>query len=104
MDDNIGALLKHLDDMGEADNTIVIFTTDNGAEVFTWPDGGMTPFKNTKGTVGDGGFRVPCIVRWPGTHQAGHDSRMASSPAWIGSQPSWLPPAIRTSPTSSSRA
>ena len=66
MDDNIGTLLKHLDDMGEADNTIVIFTTDNGAEVFTWPDGGMTPFKNTKGTVGDGGFRVPCIVRWPG--------------------------------------
>ena len=66
MDDNIGTLLKHLDDMGEADNTIVIFTTDNGAEVFTWPDGGMTPFKNTKGTVGDGGFRVPCIARWPG--------------------------------------
>ena len=66
MDDNIGALLKHLDDMGEADNTIVVFTTDNGAEVFTWPDGGMTPFKNTKGTVGDGGFRVPCVVRWPG--------------------------------------
>jgi arylsulfatase A-like enzyme len=66
MDDNIGALLKHLDDIGEADNTIVVFTTDNGAEVFTWPDGGMTPFKNTKGTVGDGGFRVPCVVRWPG--------------------------------------
>jgi arylsulfatase len=66
MDDNIGALLKHLDDIGQADNTIVVFTTDNGAEVFTWPDGGMTPFKNTKGTVGDGGFRVPCVVRWPG--------------------------------------
>ena len=66
MDDNIGTLLKHLDDMGEADNTIVVFTTDNGAEVFTWPDGGMTPFKNTKGTVGDGGFRVPCVIRWPG--------------------------------------
>ena len=66
MDDNIGTLLKHLDDIGEADNTIVVFTTDNGAEVFTWPDGGMTPFKNTKGTVGDGGFRVPCVVRWPG--------------------------------------
>jgi arylsulfatase A-like enzyme len=66
MDDNIGTLLKHLDDMGEAGNTIVVFTTDNGAEVFTWPDGGMTPFKNTKGTVGDGGFRVPCVVRWPG--------------------------------------
>jgi len=66
LDDSIGALLKHLDDMGEADNTIVVFTTDNGAEVFTWPDGGMTPFKNTKGTVGEGGFRVPCIARWPG--------------------------------------
>jgi arylsulfatase A-like enzyme len=63
MDDSIGALLKHLDDIGEADNTIVIFTTDNGAEVFTWPDGGMTPFKATKGTVFEGGFRVPCIIR-----------------------------------------
>jgi arylsulfatase len=66
MDDDIGALLKHLEDIGEADNTIVVFTTDNGAEVFTWPDGGMTPFRATKGTVGEGGFRVPCIARWPG--------------------------------------
>ncbi len=66
MDDSVGALLKHLDDIGEADNTIVVFTTDNGAEVFTWPDGGMTPFKATKGTVMEGGFRVPCIARWPG--------------------------------------
>jgi arylsulfatase len=66
MDDSIGALLKHLDDIGEADNTIVIFSTDNGAEVFTWPDGGMTPFRATKGTVFEGGFRVPCIARWPG--------------------------------------
>jgi arylsulfatase A-like enzyme len=66
MDDNIGALLKHLEDIGEADNTIVVFTTDNGAEVFTWPDGGMTPFKATKGTTYEGGFRVPCIARWPG--------------------------------------
>jgi arylsulfatase len=66
MDDCIGALMKHLDDIGEADNTIVIFSTDNGAEVFTWPDGGMTPFKATKGTSYEGGFRVPCIARWPG--------------------------------------
>jgi arylsulfatase len=66
MDDSIGALMKHLDDIGEADNTIVVFITDNGAEVFTWPDGGMTPFKSTKGTIFEGGFRVPCIVRWPG--------------------------------------
>jgi arylsulfatase len=66
LDDSVGALLKHLQDIGEADNTIVIFTTDNGAEVFTWPDGGMTPFKATKGTAFEGGFRVPCIIRWPG--------------------------------------
>jgi len=71
MDDSIGALLKHLDDIGEADNTIVVFTTDNGAEVFTWPDGGMTPFKGTKGTVMEGGFRAPCIVRWPGKIKPG---------------------------------
>ena len=66
MDDAIGDLLKHLQDIGEADNTIIVFTTDNGAEVFTWPDGGMTPFKATKGTSFEGGFRVPAIIRWPG--------------------------------------
>ena len=71
MDDSIGALLKHLDDIGEANNTIVVFTTDNGAEVFTWPDGGMTPFKHTKGTVSEGGFRVPAIIRWPGKVKPG---------------------------------
>jgi len=71
LDDDVGLLLKHLDDMGVADNTIVIFTTDNGAEVFTWPDGGMTPFKATKGTVGEGGFRVPAIIRWPGKVKPG---------------------------------
>src|SRR5437660_10838459 len=66
LDDSVGALLKHIDDIGETNNTIVIFTTDNGAEVFTWPDGGMTPFRATKGTVWEGGFRVPAIIRWPG--------------------------------------
>ncbi len=71
LDDSVGQLLKHLEEIGEADNTIVIFTTDNGAEVFTWPDGGMTPFRATKGTVFEGGFRVPCIVRWPGHIKAG---------------------------------
>src|SRR5262249_12150516 len=71
LDDSVGALLKHLDDIGEANNTIVIFTTDNGAEVFTWPDGGMTPFKATKGTVFEGGFRVPAIIRWPGVVKPG---------------------------------
>jgi arylsulfatase len=71
LDDSVGALLKHLDDIGESNNTIVIFTTDNGAEVFTWPDGGMTPFRATKGTVFEGGFRVPCIIRWPGKIKPG---------------------------------
>jgi arylsulfatase len=66
MDDAIGEILQHLQDTGEAGNTIVVFTTDNGAEVFTWPDGGMTPFKGTKGTSFEGGFRVPAIIRWPG--------------------------------------
>ena len=71
LDDSVGALLQHLDNIGEANNTIVIFTTDNGAEVFTWPDGGMTPFKATKGTVFEGGFRVPAIIRWPGMIKPG---------------------------------
>jgi arylsulfatase A-like enzyme len=66
LDDSVGEILQHLDDIGEAENTIVIFTTDNGAEVYTWPDGGMTPFKAGKGTSYEGGFRVPAIIRWPG--------------------------------------
>lgn len=71
LDDSVGALMKCIDDAGETDNTILVFTTDNGAEVFTWPDGGMTPFKGTKGTVMEGGFRAPAIIRWPGKVKAG---------------------------------
>jgi arylsulfatase A-like enzyme len=66
MDDNIGVVLKKLEDMGELDNTIVVFTTDNGAEQFTFPDGGITPFKGSKMTTWEGGMRAPCVVRWPG--------------------------------------
>jgi arylsulfatase A-like enzyme len=66
LDDDVGIVMNKLKDMGEDDNTIVVFTTDNGTEVFTWPDGGQTPFAQSKGTVLEGGFRVPCILRWPG--------------------------------------
>lgn len=66
MDDNIGVVLKKLEDMGELDNTIVVFTTDNGAEAITFPDGGVTPFKGQKGQAWEGGYRAPCVVRWPG--------------------------------------
>ncbi len=66
LDNDIGLVLQHLKDMGVDDNTIVVFTTDNGTELFTWPDGGTTPFAQCKGTIMEGGFRVPCILRWPG--------------------------------------
>src|SRR5579885_3276837 len=71
LDDIVGSVMKYLKDNGIEDNTIVVFTTDNGAENFTWPDGGQTPFAGGKGTALEGGFRVPCIVRWPGRVPAG---------------------------------
>jgi arylsulfatase len=66
MDDNIGYVLKKLEDMGQLDNTIVVFTTDNGAETITYPDGGTTPFKGGKLSTWEGGMRAPCVIRWPG--------------------------------------
>jgi arylsulfatase A-like enzyme len=65
-DGQVGELLKKLDDLGIANNTIVIYTTDNGAEAFSWPDGGTTPFRGEKNTNWEGGYRVPAMVRWPG--------------------------------------
>jgi arylsulfatase A-like enzyme len=71
LDDDVGLVMKKLKDMGVDDNTIVVFTTDNGAENFTWPDGGQTPFAGGKGTALEGGFRVPAMLRWPGKVPAG---------------------------------
>jgi arylsulfatase A-like enzyme len=66
LDGYVGQLLKKLDDLGITDNTIVVFTTDNGAEVMSWPDGGTTPFRGEKATNWEGGYRVPMVIRWPG--------------------------------------
>jgi len=66
MDDNIGLVIQKLEQMGQLDNTILVFTTDNGAEVITYPDGGVTPFKGGKLTTWEGGMRAPCVIRWPG--------------------------------------
>ena len=71
LDDIVGDVMKKLKDLGVDDNTIVMFTTDNGTEVFTWPDGGQTPFAQSKGTIMEGGFRAPAMIRWPGKVPAG---------------------------------
>ena len=84
-DGQVGQLLKKLDDLGIADNTIVIYSTDNGAETISWPDGGTTPFHGEKGTTWEGGFRVPMIAKWPGTIKAGMKSNE------VISQEDWLP-------------
>ena len=70
-DGHVGQLLKKLDDLGILDNTIVVYTTDNGAEVMSWPDGGTTPFRGEKATGWEGGFRVPALIRWPGVIKPG---------------------------------
>ena len=84
-DQQVGQLLKKLDDLGIADNTIVIYSTDNGAETATWPDGGITPFHGEKGTTWEGGMRVPTLVRWPGVIKPG------SIFGEIMSHEDWLP-------------
>ena len=70
-DGMVGELLKQLDDLGIMDNTIVVYTTDNGAEIALWPDGAMTMFHGEKGTTWEGGFRIPMMVRWPGVIKPG---------------------------------
>ncbi|OXB01356.1 arylsulfatase [Flavobacterium oncorhynchi] len=83
-DETIGSILKALDDLGIADNTIVVYSTDNGPHMNTWPDGAMTPFRSEKNTNWEGAFRVPCIVRWPGHIKPGTvTTELMSHNDWI---------------------
>jgi arylsulfatase len=83
-DGHVGQLLQKLDDLGIADNTVVIYTTDNGAETFTWPDGGTTPFRGEKNTNWEGGYRVPAMVRWPGLVKPGTEiNDVFSAEDWV---------------------
>ncbi|HSC55614.1 MAG TPA: arylsulfatase [Nitrospira sp.] len=84
MDDNIGVVLKKIEDMGQTNNTIVVFTTDNGAETITFPDGGTTPFKGGKLTTWEGGMRAPMVIRWPGVIRPGTvKNEMFASLDWL---------------------
>ena len=84
MDDNIGVVLKKLEDMGQLNNTIVVFTTDNGAETITFPDGGVTPFKGGKLSTWEGGMRAPMVIRWPGVIKPGTvKNEMFASLDWV---------------------
>jgi len=84
LDDIVGSVMKYLSDNGLENNTILAFSTDNGAENFTWPDGGNTPFAGGKGTGLEGGFRVPMIIRWPGRVPAGRvENAIVSGLDWF---------------------
>ena len=84
-DKNVGTVLKALDDAGIADNTFVMYSTDNGPHMNTWPDGAMTPFRNEKNSNWEGAYRVPCMVRWPGKIKPGSVSNQ------IVGHHDWLP-------------
>jgi arylsulfatase len=83
-DNTVGTILQALDDMGIADNTIVVYTTDNGPHQNTWPDAGTTPFRSEKNTNWEGAFRVPCLIRWPGHIKPGSVSNdVVSGLDWL---------------------
>jgi len=73
-DENVGQALDYLDELGIADNTFVMYSTDNGPHMNSWPDGAMTPFRSEKNTNWEGAFRIPLIVRWPGKIKPGQVS------------------------------
>ncbi len=103
-DDTVGNLLKALDDMGIANNTIVVYSSDNGPHMNTWPDGAMTWFRSEKNTNWEGAFRVPCLVRWPGTIRPGTVIQRTDEPQRLDPDALLRSPASRTSSTSSRRA
>ena len=83
-DGHVGQVLAKLDELGIADNTIVMYSTDNGAEKFTWPDGGTAPFRGEKNDNWEGGYRVPLVVRWPGVIEPGTQvNEMISHMDWF---------------------
>jgi arylsulfatase len=102
-DQDVGKLLKELDDLKIADNTIVVYTTDNGPNAFTWPDAATTPFRSEKDSNWEGAFRVPGMVRWPGHIKPGQ-CRTRSSPASTGSRRCWRRREARQSKGISSKA
>jgi arylsulfatase len=94
-DEQVGSLLKKLDELGVADNTIVVYSTDNGNELMFWPDGGYAPFRGEKGSSWEGGFRVPCLIKWPGHIKPGTELNGIQSHEDLFSR--WLrQPACRT--------
>jgi arylsulfatase len=83
-DTNVGTVLKALDDLGMAKDTIVVYSTDNGPHMNSWPDAAMTPFRNEKNSNWEGAYRVPCMVRWPGKIKSGAVSNeLASHLDWL---------------------
>ena len=103
-DEQIGQMLDKLDELGIADNTIVMYSTDNGPENDTWPDGANTPFRSQKDTNWEGGWRVPSFIRWPGKIKPGSVLNGIVLPHRHAADLAGRGRAIRTSPRSSSRA
>ena len=87
-DKNVGTVLKALDDAGIADNTIVMYSTDNGPHMNSWPDAAMTPFRSEKNSNWEGAYRVPAMVRWPGHIKPGSVSNEHRRPPRLAADPS----------------